>query len=99
MLILLASSINKQVYLDLCFHLRYYEYSKFPFPCQQETDIIFRAVHIVDKNEVLEARREYYRNWKAKNRDKVREANKRYWAKYAERRAAEKAKAAQEGRP
>lgn len=45
----------------------------------------------------LEARaaeecREYYRQWRAKNKDKVRENNRRYW----ERRAAKKAQAEQE---
>ncbi len=31
-------------------------------------------------------RREYYRQWRAKNKDKVREKNRRYW----ERKAAQK---------
>jgi len=30
------------------------------------------------------ARREYQRQWRAKNRDKVREANRRYWERKAE---------------
>ena len=30
----------------------------------------------------------YQREWRAKNRDKVREINARYWAKRAERAAA-----------
>ncbi|HJD20978.1 MAG TPA: hypothetical protein H9915_04070 [Candidatus Gemmiger faecigallinarum] len=34
-----------------------------------------------------ELRREYMRNWRAKNRDRVREYNARYWAKRAEREA------------
>ena len=38
-----------------------------------------------------EERREYYRQWRAKNKDKVRENNRRYW----ERKAAKK-EAAQE---
>lgn len=37
-------------------------------------------------------RLEYYRQWRAKNKDKVRESNLRYW----ERRAAKKAEAEQE---
>lgn len=39
-----------------------------------------------------EERREYYRQWRAKNKDKVRENNRRYW----ERRAAKRAQAEQE---
>lgn len=34
-----------------------------------------------------EIRRKYYAEWRAKNRDKVREYNARYWAKRAEREA------------
>lgn len=37
-------------------------------------------------------RREYFRRWRAKNKDKVRESNRRYW----ERRAEKKAQAEQE---
>ena len=36
-----------------------------------------------------EERREYFRQWRAKNPDKVRENNRRYW----EKRAAQKAQA------
>lgn len=39
-----------------------------------------------------EERREYFRKWRAKNKDKVRESNRRYW----ERRAAKKVRAEQE---
>lgn len=39
-----------------------------------------------------EERREYFRQWRAKNPDKVRENNRRYW----ERRAAKKETAAKE---
>lgn len=39
-----------------------------------------------------EERREYYRQWRAKNPDKVKENNRRYW----EKRAAKKAQAEQE---
>ena len=31
-------------------------------------------------------RREYYRQWRAKNKDKVREINRRYWEKRAAKR-------------
>ena len=34
------------------------------------------------------AKREYHRAWRARNKDKVREINRRYW----EKKAAEKAK-------
>ncbi len=33
-----------------------------------------------------EARREYFRQWRAKNKDKVKEYNRKYW----EKRASEK---------
>lgn len=33
------------------------------------------------------SRKKYYAEWRAKNRDKVREYNARYWAKRAEREA------------
>ena len=36
-----------------------------------------------------EMRREYLNNWRAKNKDKVREANKRYWQRKAEKRLQE----------
>lgn len=36
-------------------------------------------------NSVNIERREYYRQWRAKNKDRVREYNARYWAKRAER--------------
>lgn len=32
-----------------------------------------------------EARRAYYKAWRAKNKDRVRDYNARYWAKRAER--------------
>lgn len=44
------------------------------------------------KELAVEERREYYRQWRAKNKDKVRENNRRYW----ERRAAKNAQAEQE---
>mgnify|MGYP004662475823 FL=1 len=36
-----------------------------------------------------EMRREYLNNWRAKNKDKVREANKRYWQRKAAKRLQE----------
>ena len=30
-----------------------------------------------------EERREYFRQWRSKNKDKVRESNRRYWEKRA----------------
>lgn len=36
------------------------------------------------------ARAEYYREWRRRNPDKVRENNRRYWQKRAERLAKEK---------
>lgn len=34
-----------------------------------------------------EERREYFRQWRAKNKDKVRENNRRYWERKAEKKA------------
>lgn len=36
-----------------------------------------------------EARREYYKNWRAKNRDRVRQYNKNFWQRCAEKQQAE----------
>lgn len=33
---------------------------------------------------IVEARREYKRNWRAKNRDKIAEHNRRFYAKLVE---------------
>ena len=41
-------------------------------------------------NSVNIERRVYYRQWRAKNKDRVREYNARYWAKRAERMAQER---------
>lgn len=35
-------------------------------------------------------RREYYRQWRANNKDRIREYNARYWAKRAARMAQER---------
>lgn len=44
-----------------------------------------------------EAQRAYARNWRAKNKDRVRENNLRYWARRAEREAAQQAAENAEG--
>lgn len=36
-----------------------------------------------EKRAAIEARRAYQREWRAKNRDKIRAAEERYWAKKA----------------
>lgn len=42
----------------------------------------------MDANErARQSRNEYQRRWRAANRDKVREANVRYWLRRAEREA------------
>ena len=37
-----------------------------------------------------DARNDYYRQWRANNKDRIREYNARYWAKRAERMAQER---------
>ena len=37
------------------------------------------------ENAAAEARRAYLREWRAKNTDRIRDYNARYWAKRAER--------------
>ena len=49
----------------------------------------------VDIEKAREAQRAYARAWRAKNKDRVRENNLRYWARRAEREAAEQANAEQ----
>lgn len=44
---------------------------------------------------VREEQREYYRQWRAKNKDKVRENNRRYWEKRAQKKLAEMQKSEQ----
>jgi hypothetical protein len=39
--------------------------------------------------EAIEARRQYYREYGAKNREKRKEANAKYWQKYAARKKAQ----------
>lgn len=43
------------------------------------------------EDEGVRNRREYYRQWRANNKERVREYNARYWAKRAERMAQEQA--------
>ena len=43
--------------------------------------------------EAREAKREYYRQYRKKNRDKLRAADRRYWQKVAERNGLEKGQA------
>ena len=43
----------------------------------------------IDMEKARKAQRAYAKAWRAKNPDKVREANLRYWARRAEREAAE----------
>ncbi|HIZ41622.1 MAG TPA: phosphatase [Candidatus Gemmiger excrementigallinarum] len=45
--------------------------------------------------EAITLRRKYLRSWRAKNRDKVREYNARYWEKRLEREASAAEQAAQ----
>lgn len=42
------------------------------------------------EKEIIEAKRAYFKEWRAKNKDKVKAMNKRYWAKRAERIAIER---------
>ena len=41
------------------------------------------------KNEALEARRAYYREWRKKNRDKVKVYDERHWTKKAQQQKEE----------
>lgn len=43
----------------------------------------------IDIEKACEAQRAYAREWRAKNKDRIRENNLRYWARRAEREAAE----------
>lgn len=45
------------------------------------------------REKALEAQREYARKWRAKNKDKVRETNRRYWERVAQRADAATAEA------
>ena len=41
------------------------------------------------KERAAEMRRAYHKAWRAKNKDKVREYNRRFWEKRAEQQAAQ----------
>lgn len=63
--------------------------------CQEKNNR--KEVQILDPEKRLDeqarsTRAEYFREWRRKNPDRVREINKRYWQKRAMRLAAEKAK-------
>lgn len=47
--------------------------------------------------EAREARREYMRDWRERNPDKVKAYNARYWRKKAAERASERQEAAKSG--
>lgn len=47
-----------------------------------------RRIHMDEK--AREAQREYLREWRKRNPDRVREANRKYWQKRAAKLAAEK---------
>jgi hypothetical protein len=49
--------------------------------------LLFEEVCIMDelREKALKAQREYARKWRAKNKDKVREINRRYWERVAQR--------------
>ena len=46
-------------------------------------------IFVTTNEKAKELRREYLNNWRAKNKDKVKEANKRYWQRKAEKRLQE----------
>ena len=45
--------------------------------------------------EAIEARREYFREWGKKNKEKRKISNARYWEKYAAQKRAEKERGVQ----
>ena len=46
-------------------------------------------VKAIDAAAVTEAKREYFKQWRANNKDKVKEYNKKYWEKRAAKKQAE----------
>lgn len=50
-----------------------------------------------ENEEIKQAQRVYYREWRAKNRDKVKAINQRYWQRRAEKAKAERDSAAEKG--
>lgn len=49
-------------------------------------------------DQAREARREYMKNWRAENRDKTREYQRRYWAKKARESGSEQQKTEDSGK-
>ena len=45
-------------------------------------------IKAIDESAIVEARKEYYRKWRAANKDKVKQHNRNYWAKKAAELAA-----------
>ena len=45
-----------------------------------------------EKELIKQAQRNYYKKWRANNKDKVKAANQRYWLKQAQKAQAEQAK-------
>ncbi len=50
----------------------------------------------ISKDKAAELRREYQKQWRAKNKERVREYNRRFWEKRAEKQRKDTDKAAQE---
>ncbi len=48
------------------------------------------------ENAAIQARREYYKKWRAKNKERVREYNRRFWEKKAGEHTKNAEKAASE---
>lgn len=40
-----------------------------------------------NKENAIKARREYHKRWRSQHKDKVREYNRRYWERVAERKS------------
>ena len=47
----------------------------------------------MDNVSVIEAKRAYHKEWRAKNKDKIAASNKRYWERRAAKIAAERERA------
>ena len=73
-------------YLAFTFILRYHNYSKQNLPMSMER---IRERCVIMDEKAKEARRTYMREWRSRNKDKVREANRRYWERRAEKLAEE----------
>ena len=71
----------------------YCDYNKRNAICQDKNNR--KEVQILDSEKRIDeqaraARAEYFREWRRKNPDKVRENNRKYWQRRAARLAAEK---------